>query len=159
MTDKSSIEAFWRSYLDELPEAADQDSPDDVFAFGIDSTMADELGTLVATGEKTASSSAYWSCEHGDEKLPEVGDISIVLDGRNVPLCVIETVEVDVVPFEEVDEAFAKAEGEGFESVEDWREAHWQYFAQSLDDIGRVPTLEMPVVCERFRVVYPTPSR
>lgn len=158
MTATPSLDEFWQSYLDSLPDADRRDAPDrpdDVFGFGDSPGMADELGRLVAAGEKTATASALWTIQYGDESMPAVGDRSVVLDGSGDPLCVIETVGVDVVPFEEVDEAFARAEGEGFESVTDWREAHWDYYQRTLRALDMEPTEGMPVVCERFRVVYP----
>lgn len=167
MTAARPVDEFWQSFLDTLSSAARRDRPDspdrpdrpdrpdDVFGFGDSPGMADELGHLVAAGEKTATASALWPIEHGVESMPTVGDLSVVLDGSGDPLCVIETVTVDVVPFDEVDEEFARAEGEGFVSVADWREAHWNYYSRTLRHLDLEPTQEMPVVCERFRVVYP----
>ena len=41
--------------------------------------------------------------------------------------------EARVVPAGEIDEQFARDEGEGFESVEDWRVAHEHFFGRELD--------------------------
>ena len=46
-----------------------------------------------------------------------VGALSVVLDGRGEPICVIRSVKVEVRPFGEVDEAFAWVEGEGDRSL------------------------------------------
>jgi uncharacterized protein YhfF len=70
------------------------------------------------------------------------------------PVCVIETTQVHVSPFEEVSEAFAAAEGEGDGSLKYWRDAHWPYFARECRRIGRAPDARMPVVCERFALIY-----
>jgi uncharacterized protein YhfF len=61
---------------------------------------------------------------------------------------------VDVVPFEDVTAEFAAAEGEGDGSLEHWRRAHTAFFARECDRIGRTPAATMPVVCERFGLVY-----
>lgn len=45
--------------------------------------------------------------------------------------------------------------GEGDGSLAYWREAHWAAFTRELEMAGRRPELDMPVVCERFDVVYP----
>jgi uncharacterized protein YhfF len=68
---------------------------------------------------------------------------------------VIETTAVAVLPFNAVDAAFARLEGEGFETVDDWRRVHWRYFARRCQEIGKEPDEEMPVLCHQFRVVYP----
>lgn len=82
------------------------------------------------------------------------GEKSIVLDGGGNPLCIIETAEVTVRRFDEVDEEFAREEGEGDLSLEYWRGAHRRFFGRTLPNIGRSFAEDMPLVCERFRVVY-----
>lgn len=116
--------------------------------------MADELGALVAAGTKTATCSALWEYEAEGEPIPQVGQRSIILDGRGEPLCIIETVEVEIRPYNEVDPQFAYDEGEGDRSLTYWREAHWRFFSRTLPKIGREPTPTMPLVCERFLVIY-----
>jgi uncharacterized protein YhfF len=153
--DGDRIEAFWQSYLDTLPP----DSPvrDEQYVaegFGDSPQMADELGALVASGTKTATCSALWEYEAEGSPLPETGVKTIVLDGDGDPLCIIETAEVEVRPYDEVDARFAYEEGEGDRSLEYWREAHWRFFSRTLSNIGKTPTSDMPLVCERFRVVY-----
>lgn len=65
------------------------------------------------------------------------------------------TTSVSVVPFDEVDEEFAYIEGEGDRSLGYWRKVHWDCFVQDLSAIGRVAVPNMPVVRERFEVVFP----
>jgi uncharacterized protein YhfF len=62
--------------------------------------------------------------------------------------------EVKIRRYDEVDERFAYEEGEGDRSLEHWREAHWEFFSRTLAGIGKEPSMDMPLVCERFRVVY-----
>ena len=31
---------------------------------------------------------------------------------------------------------------------------HWRFFSRTLPNIGKEPATDMPLVCERFRVVY-----
>ena len=85
-----------------------------------------------------------WHAE-GDP-LPEVGLKMIVLGGRGEPCCIIETVEVMIRPFNEVDDLFAYEEGEGDRSLAYWREAHRHFFSGSLPQIGRSFDETMPLV-------------
>jgi uncharacterized protein YhfF len=149
------IEAYWQSYLDTLSE----DSPvrDEQYlaeAWGDSPQMADELGALISAGTKTATCSALWEYEAEGESLPEVGVKTVVLDGNDAPLCIVETTEVEIRPYEEVDAQFAYEEGEGDRSLDYWREAHWRFFSHTLPNIGKEPTTDMPLVCERFHIVY-----
>lgn len=153
--DDARAEAFWQQYLDGLPpDSPARGEPYEAEMFGDSPEMAGELGALVASGAKTATCSALWEWEAEGEPLPEPGAKCVVLGGGSEPLCIIETTEVEVRPYNEVDASFAREEGEGDLSLEHWREAHWRFFTRSLAGIGREPTPEMPLVCERFRVVY-----
>jgi uncharacterized protein YhfF len=153
--DGNRIESYWRSYLGTLPPNSPvRDEQYVAEGWGDSPEMADELGGLISSGTKTATCSALWEYEAEGEPLPEVGLKTIVLDGNGEPLCIVETTEVEVRPYEEVDSRFAYEEGEGDRSLEDWREAHWRFFSRTLPNIGKEPAMDMPLVCERFRVAY-----
>jgi uncharacterized protein YhfF len=153
--DEDRIEAYWNHYLETLPADSPVRAERYVAeAWGDSPQLADELGTLIAEGAKTATCSALWEYEAEGEPLPSVGLKAIVLDGTGDPLCIVETTEVAVRPYDEIDAQFAFEEGEGDRSLDYWRNAHWRFFSRTLPSIGKQPTTEMPLVCERFRVVY-----
>lgn len=148
-------EAYWRSYVDTLPvNSSARDEQYVAEGWGDSPEMADELGALIASGTKTAACSALWEYEAEGEPLPKVGSKTIVVDGNGNPLCIVEMTEVEVVPYDRVDARFAYEEGEGDRSLAYWRDAHWRFFSRTLPNVGREPTTEMPLVCERFRVIY-----
>ncbi len=149
-----TAEEFWQEYLDSMDE--DAEKPDSYTAWGFGDTpeMADELGKLVVGGIKTGTASLAWEYAHDDEPFPRKGDHSIVLNGAGDPLCIIETTRVYIEPYDQVDAEQAYAEGEGDRSLQYWRAAHWDYFSKRCEVIRREPSEHMPVVCERFRVVW-----
>jgi uncharacterized protein YhfF len=113
------------------------------FAFGDSPALADELLDLVLKGVKTAT------CSTEDEPNTSTqGERWIVLDGRGMPRCVIETTEVTYRRYNEVDAAFAHDEGEGDRSLAYWRKAHRQYFGRQ----GKFSE-DMMLMCERFCLV------
>jgi uncharacterized protein YhfF len=116
--------------------------------------MADELGALIVQGIKTATCSALWEWEAEGNPRPQKGLITIALDGRGEPLCIVESVEVTIRKYNEVDSNFARDEGEGDFSLNYWREAHKDYFSRLLPKIGKEFSEEMPLVCERFKLIY-----
>ena len=113
------------------------------FAFGDGPALADELAALVVNGCKTAT-----VMTPDDPDRPEIGQLSIVLDGAGHPRCVIETIELTERRFDEIDEAFAFEEGEGDRSLASWREGHERYFRR----LGLFAP-DMTLLCERFRLV------
>jgi uncharacterized protein YhfF len=79
-------------------------------------------------------------------------------DGRDV--AVIEITEVRVLPIGDTDLQFARDEGEGFESVAEWRAAHdrfWRSYADEIRDYLGDPDWDVRddtlYVAERFRLL------
>lgn len=149
-----SVEEFWQEYLESF--GADEPRPDSYseWSFGDTPEMADELGKLVADDVKTGTASLAWEYNFDGEPLPRAGEHSIILNSAGNPICIIETTRVYIEPFNLVDEEQAYAEGEGDRSLKYWRDAHWNYFSRRCQAIGREPSEHMPVVCERFQVVW-----
>jgi uncharacterized protein YhfF len=152
---KRQIQEFWTSFIKQISgERPIAESEFQAWSFGNTPEMADRLGNLVLQGVKTATASLVWSYETGDEPSPVVGGYSIILDGRGLPLGIIRTTKLYVVPFDEVDEEQAYLEGEGDRSLRYWREAHWEFFEEECRQIRRQPDIKMPVICERFVLVH-----
>ena len=149
------VEGFWSAYLATLPAGSPaRDEGYEAWSFGDGPGMADELGALVRDGRKTATCSALWELEAEGEPVARAGEKAVILDGGGEPLCIIETTEVAVRRFDEVDGGFAYEEDEGDRSLEYWREAHRRFFSRTLPGIGRRFSEDMPLVCERFRVIH-----
>jgi uncharacterized protein YhfF len=155
MTTSAAVASFWAAFRATLPpETRPPAEGYAAWGFGDGGAMADELGALVVAGVKTATASLLWEYEHDGDSLPQVGQYDMVLDGSEQPLCVIQVTEVLICPFEEVEARFAYDEGEGDRSLRYWREVHWDFFSRLCQQIGRAPSLTMPIVGERFKVVY-----
>lgn len=154
MAHSPQIEAFWQAYLDSLPAGQKPARARfEVWHFCSNQADADELGALALAGVKTATASlqmAYTS----DEPFPEMGGLSIITDWAEKPLLLVETSELEIVPFGQVSARQAYDEGEGDRSLAYWREVHWRIFAAEARAIGREPSQEMAVICEHFRVLW-----
>jgi uncharacterized protein YhfF len=99
------------------------------------------LVEAVLAGEKTATAGLY-----GEDPPTADGDRFVVEDEKGRPRAIVEVTEARVVPAGEIDLQFARDEGEGFESVEDWRVAHERFFERPIPD-------ETLIEAIRFRVV------
>lgn len=165
--DQDAVDAFWndakiRAGLNPAssytgPNPADT-VPPPAWSFGADPVQADELLGLVLAGKKTATASALWDYEAEGDQLPTSGELSIILDGRGEPKALIRTVSVRVVPFDEVDEQHAHAEGEGDRSLGHWRDVHRRFFSEHRSH-EREFSDDMPVVLEQFEVLVPVTLR
>lgn len=114
------------------------------FSFGDNPAMADELLDLVLAGKKTAT---CWPAAHG-LKGSAPGARYVVLDSRQQPRAVIESVELAKRRFDMVDAAFAAEEGEGDLSHAHWAAVHKECFTRE----GAYEP-HMKLWCERFRLV------
>lgn len=114
---------------------------------GYPGELRDRLLAAIIAGEKTATSSLASDFGSEGEPLPEVGRIGAVIDSSGHPIGVTETLTVDILPVSKVSEDFARAEGEGFETVAQWRDAHEEFWGRKLSD-------DELVACEVFRF-YP----
>src|SRR5262245_42457248 len=152
----AKAEAFWKAYLASLPDAKDAARRFyEVFRIGNTPEGADEGAALITQRVKTATSSLLWEYSAADKPLPEVGSLSIVTGGDGDPVCVVETTEVHIRGFAEVDAAFAYDYGEWDRSLKTWRARCCEFYVPCCHALGKIPTPQMPLVCERFTVVYP----
>jgi uncharacterized protein YhfF len=126
-----------------------------VWHFGDGAALAQELAELVLRGPKRATAGLLWEAESDPNAMPMLGGYSVVTDGGGAPLMVLRTAQVEIRPFAAVDADFAAAEGEGDGSLEYWRAAHWDYFSRRCEVLGRPASEDMPVILERFDLVYP----
>lgn len=118
------------------------------FSFGDNPALCDALLALVVSGKKTATCGALrdYDGSRNTEELPMVGGQDVVLNSANIAACVVETIDVTILKFNEVPEEFALAEGEGDFAY--WRHGHIQFFERNggWDE-------NMKLVCERFKLV------
>jgi uncharacterized protein YhfF len=107
-----------------------------------------KLVDAVLGGDKVGTAGlARHFAPHSHEPLPQPGNLWTLLGYGDEPVAIVETTRVDVVPAGQVDLDFAESEGEGFESVADWRSAHERFWSdEGITD-------ETEIVCERFRLV------
>jgi len=150
-----NINDYWQQFLKENPEV--EDAAFQTWHFGNSAKLADELADLVLIGKKTATASLTWEYDDRPDQMPSVGTNSVVTDIGGEPKCIVQTTEVRIIPFNEVDADFAFDEGEGDQSLDHWRGVHWDYFRKQCLEIGGEPSETMPVVCERFELLYPKP--
>lgn len=113
------------------------------WAFGDTEQQADDLAKRVLDGVKTAT------CSNLDgEGIAKPGDIFVVVDGKNEPVCAIELTTVDMSTYDQVDEAHAMAEGEGDRSLAYWRKEHKRFFEEY-----ELFSPDMTLVLMHFKVI------
>jgi uncharacterized protein YhfF len=130
------------------------------WGFAFPGPLRDELTALALDGTKTATAGLAVDYVMDGDMPARVGDREVLLDSAGEPVAVIEVTGMAMSTIALVDDAFARAEGEGFADAHDWRAAHERFWNGYIDEIRtslRDPGFELTdstvVVCEWFRIV------
>ena len=126
--------------------------------FGFPGPLRDRLVAAILGGEKTSTTGLHEEYLREGTPVEEVGQRELVVDSDGRGVAVIETTEVEVKRLGDVDLDFARDEGEGFETLAEWREAHVRFFTspEMRRALGEPPVPiddDTLVVCTRFRLV------
>ena len=146
-------EELWRGFKKSLESGNTTDLYTSWY-FSNNEKDANELLELVLQGKKRATSSAFEIYSKIDENLPKEGDFSVITNWAGKALCIIKTIKIEILPFNEVTEEFAKLEGEGDLSLKYWQHVHEDFFTQDLAQFNIAFNNESKVVCETFKLVY-----
>lgn len=121
-----------------------------VLELGAPGEMRRQLTDLTLAGVKRATAGLLELDYHAEnEPLEHVGERLALVDDSGAKVAELEVVDVQLVPFAEVTWEFAEAEGEGFRSVDHWRDAHRRYWAAEGHEVDASTT----VVCLHYRLV------
>lgn len=147
-----SIDLLWREFRKVAPEAPLEAPP--AFYFCDNPDDANACAALVREGRKRATAPSLAELVLAGERLPKAGDLAIVTDWVGEAQAIIRTSSVEIKRFADVDEDFARAEGEGDGTLSWWRTAHHAYFERVLADTCYLVDDELEIVCERFDLLF-----
>ena len=152
MKKEAKIQEFWKQFLIDT-NRDDSVGFLDSFYFGRTEDIANELLSLVLNGTKKATTSCLPIYDIYNEKIAEIGDLSIITDWDGNPKCVIETTCVTIIPFKDVTFEICSREGED-DNLQSWQNTHSAIYEAEGKKEGYDFTWETPVVFEDFKVVY-----
>jgi len=136
-----------------------QDRGADKAEFAFPGPLRDRLVAAVLSGAKTSTSGLLLGYDRDNEPLPAVGQRLAVVDSADRCVAVIELTEVRVVRLADVDLSHALDEGEGYESVAQWRAGHETFWHSAevraeFGDPGFTVDDDTLVVTKRFRLLH-----
>lgn len=120
----------------------------EIWHLGKNKRQANKLFKLVLNGKKVATSYLY----NENDKLTN-GKYSILTNWNEKKQILIQTTNIDVIPFNKVTKQHARNEGEGTKTLRYWRKVHKKFFAAELAKKQQSFSGEMLIVCETFYVV------
>ncbi len=112
--------------------------------------MRERLTALALSGTKAATAGLLQQ-DYLDESEPvdEVGEHQVLLGNADDTVATVEVTRVEIHGFLEVPWEFARDEGEGFTSIQHWRDGHRAYYERRGIDVDD----DTKFVCTWFRVV------
>ena len=113
--------------------------------------VADDGAALILQGTKTATSSPFW--DYPDGRIPFVGALSVLLDGRRRPVGIVETVGVETVRFRDITTEMASAYGEGERTLAWWRRVIGGWYRDKAARDGQVFSEDDEVLWEWIALV------
>lgn len=152
-----SAHRLWNRYRALYPDAPEK--PDGCFHFCDNPQDADECADLVVRDIKRATAASVAELELADMRQPAASDLSIITRWDGEAVAVIQTTRVELRRFDDIDEAFARCEGEGDQTLSWWRTAHEAYYRRVLSGSGMAVDGNLLIVCEYFERVFPVPDR
>ena len=147
------VEELWNKFIKEK-EIDENAKYYEAFKFCGGGKVADELANLVLEGKKTATTSSLIAYDRENAPLPEIGAYSIVQFDNDEAACIIQTTNITLKPFDEVDEEFAAKEGEGDLSLAYWKKVHRPFLGMDYETINKPFNEKCICVLEEFRLIY-----
>jgi uncharacterized protein YhfF len=111
--------------------------------------MRRRLNQLILDGSKRATAGLLIDYVRENEELETEGERLALVDDETRRVATVVVNDVATVPFCEVPWSFAQAEGEGDESLDEWRAGHQRFWAAEGDVVDDLT----PVVLVWFDVV------
>ena len=123
--------------------------------FAFPGPLRDRLVAAILSGAKTATTGLVLE----NEPLPEAGQLLAVVDSADRCVAAIELTQVRVIRLADVDLQHALDEGEGDESVAEWRAGHEKFWHSAevraeLGDPHFTVNDDTLVLAQRFRLVH-----
>ena len=143
---------FWNEFIEKTGRDNEDKCSGDL-TFESQGFQNDSKVTLILSGKKTAFFSALSSFLIDSEPLPLSGELYMVFDRSNTPVCIIEIDSVEIVPFCEVTWEMAQKEGED-SSLNEWKEKQKENLEDEGNILGFSFSEDLKLVYQTFRVVY-----
>ncbi len=125
-----------------------------VRTYGGSKAMADVIIPLILAGEKTGTFALAAEFDADAALAPQPGEYYVVTQFDGPPALLYRITFVETVPFEGINHEHVQVEGPGARRVDIWRNIHWDYWGGAMRARGLEPSMQMPVIFQRFEVLY-----
>lgn len=148
----TELDEYWNNFLLATNRNLEEKCSGDLF-FESKGFREAELISLILSEKKTALFTSFATFSIDGEPLPVSGELYLVVNKQNQPICVIEFESVQIIPYNEVTWEMAKQEGED-QNLEEWRQKEQEILEDEGAVVGFEFTPQIKLVYQSFKVIY-----
>ena len=145
------IDDYWNQVIASKPELAVDHQ---IRSIGIDEETTVLIIDFIKEGEKVGTFSLPWLMESENIPVSHPGQPIILLSYDGKPEIVVQITDIEETIFGEIDYDVTKIDGPPVRDPEVWIPLHREYWNNILKPYGHLCTDDMPVIVERFQLVY-----
>ena len=150
--DQQPIDDFWNQAVNYMPTLTGDHQ---VRSIGIDEETTGLIISFIKAREKVGTFSLPWIMKAENLPMSHEGLPIILLSYDGKPELVVQLTEVFETRFGDIDIEVTSIDGPPVRDPEVWIPLHTNYWNGLLKDYGRSCTDDMPVLVEKFKLVFP----
>lgn len=149
--DKRELAKFWHAATQSVRGLGNDY---EVRWIGLDDATTEQILELIRSGDKTGTFSLPWIRERTGKNLPGVGDAIVLVSFDSKPQLVVRITEITEVAFGDISEEHTAVDGSPVRALAVWKPLHIDYWNERLLPLGLAVCDDMPVLIEKFELVY-----
>ena len=150
--DQGPIDDFWNQAVNFIPTLSGDHQ---VRSIGIDEETTGLIINFIKTGEKVGTFSLPWVMTAENLPMSYKGLPIILLSFDGKPELVVQLTKVFETSFGEIDSGVTCIDGPPVRDPDVWIPLHQNYWNGMLAEYDKVCSDDMPVLVEKFKLVYP----
>lgn len=155
---QEQLDGFWAQARAACPDAGLAASYQ-VRWIGLDDETTQQIFELIAAGDKTGTFTLPWVVERTGQPDPAEGDCIILIAFDGTPTQLVRLTHIQRVPFGAITAEHTAVDGTPVRALEVWKPLHTQYWNAMLAPWSMTVSEDMPVLIEKFELLFPPPAR
>ena len=150
--DQGPIDDFWNQAVNFIPTLSGDHQ---VRSIGIDEETTGLIINFIKAGEKVGTFSLPWVMTAENLPMSYKGLPIILLSFDGKPELAVQLTKVFETSFGEIDSGVTCIDGPPVRDPDVWIPLHQDYWNGMLAEYGKACSDDMPVLVEKFKLVYP----
>lgn len=148
---ENSAKEMWQAFTADKEEL--KDYPYKLWKFSDEGEYRKNIIARILDGDVQGESYSIDFFDANSQPLPQVGQYNVVCDMNRQAYAIVKTVEVSAARYGDVTTELARLEG--CSTISQWRRFNENKYRSLCDRMDIVFSKELPLIFERFEVVYP----